>query len=161
VSNPHESPRRGRALKKILLLLLGLFVFAQVLRPDRKNPPYEPAHAFDAVLKPSVEIQTLIRDACSDCHTRETRWPWYSHVSPVSWLVAGHVKEGREHLDFSIFGALSRDDQRKMLHECAEEVEEAHMPLPVYTWLHSRARLSTEQRQRLAAWFQAKSDELK
>jgi hypothetical protein len=39
--------------------------------------------------------------ACGNCHSNHTDWLWYSHVAPVSWWIAQHVREGREKLDFS------------------------------------------------------------
>ena len=34
----------------------------------------------------SPRTRTLFMDACGDCHSNLTKWPWYSNIAPVSWL---------------------------------------------------------------------------
>jgi len=45
--------------------------------------------------------------ACGNCHSDHTDWPWYGHVAPVSWWIAWHVREGRKQLDFSQWESYS------------------------------------------------------
>ncbi|MFN0015662.1 MAG: heme-binding domain-containing protein, partial [Saprospiraceae bacterium] len=89
---------------------------------------------------------------CYDCHSYETRYPWYAQIAPVSWWLSGHVKGGREHLNFNTFAALTAEDRAHALEEIAETVELGEMPLGSYTWIHSSARLSDEQKAALVAW---------
>ncbi len=158
---PPKSCPRGGMLKKIVLVLVGLFLVAQVVRPDRTNPAYDKVGTLEAAHQPPAEVLSVLKRACFDCHSRETKWPWYTNLTPVSWFVADHVKEGREHVDFSILGALPKDRQAKILHECEEEVEEGHMPIDSYVWLHSEAKLSDADRKLIVEWFGATSKKLK
>ena len=83
--------------------------------------------------------------ACFDCHSNETRWPLYSHVAPVSWLVQQDVEEGRAALNFSEWHRPQKDAD-----EAAEEVLKGKMPLTMYQFLHAPARLDAAGRERLA-----------
>ena len=102
-----------------------------------------------------AEVQTLLEAACYDCHSNETKYPWYSQVAPVSWFVADHIQEGREALNFSTFGNLSANDRSEVMEESAENIQEGEMPLESYVWMHPEAKLSAAQRETLIQWFSA------
>lgn len=135
-----------KARKVLKLTGLGLFallVLAQFV-------PYGRIHTNPADSHPpswdSPETEALARRACFDCHSNESRWPWYSWVAPASWRVQNHVEEAREHLNFSRFDLPQRD-----AHEAAEVVREGEMPLWDYLLLHPNARLAPEEKQKLIA----------
>ncbi len=115
-------------------ILASIFVILFLIPLDRDNPPVISSPKWD---NPSTEA--LARRACFDCHSNETNWPWYSFVPPISFIVSNHVKEGREHLNFSEY---SKGDG----HEIIEEVEKGNMPIPGYTQFHSEANFSAEER---------------
>ena len=129
----------GVALACVLLL-------AQLLPVNRENPPVE------SEVSASAEVRRVLRNSCYDCHSHETRWPWYSRVAPFSWLVAHDVSHAREHLNFSAWNRYDPREQRKKLEEVWEEVEEGEMPLWYYLPLHSEARLAEDDKRRLRAW---------
>jgi hypothetical protein len=140
--------------KMLLWGLPALFVILQLFRIEKTNPPVVASHDFRAVMQPPADVARILETSCYDCHSHETRYPWYSNVAPFSWMLANHVHEGREHLNFSTFGTLSQEDRAEFLHESAEEVEEGHMPIGGYVALHREAALSDEQRTRLVEWFE-------
>ena len=84
--------------KKRLLILLGILLLIQLIRIDKTNPPIDPAVDFEPVVKPPDDVMVLLKSACYDCHSNETRYPWYSNVAPVSWWLKHHINEAREHL---------------------------------------------------------------
>ncbi len=139
--------------KKILFILLGLVLAIQLIRPDTSTPAIDPAQDFMQVLQPPTEVATMLKTACYDCHSYETRYPWYNQIVPVSWWLANHVREGREHLNFNTFAAISTGDQAEVLEEAVEEIQKGKMPLDSYTWTHADARLSAEQKNVLVAWL--------
>jgi len=102
---------------------------------------------------PPSGIARLLQGACYDCHSQETRWPWYSRISPISWLVAHDVSGGRGQVNFSTIGREAPEDQAFYLEACARKVRAGEMPLKRYAWLHGEARLSDAERERLGAWF--------
>jgi len=139
----------------VLISLLVGFVGIQIVRPDRTNPPTDAGSTLEARFHPDPEVSRLLAEACNDCHSHQTTWPWYSNVAPVSWLVADDVHEGRKHFNLSRIGEQAAARQSKSLSEAAEEVGEGGMPPQSYTLTHPGARLSADDRRRLAAWFES------
>ena len=131
---------------RILAALAAAWVAVQFvpLRPD--NPPVTGA------LSAPGPVQLVLRRACADCHSNETRWPWYAHVAPVGWLMVEHVRDGRAELNLSRWAELSPEQQARARSRAWHEVEEGKMPLPSYLWLHRAARLSAADRAALQAW---------
>jgi hypothetical protein len=131
---------------KIGAALACALLLAQLIPVGRENPPVE------SEVPASDEVRRILRNACYDCHSHETRWPWYSRVAPISWLVAHDVSHPREHLNFSAWNRYDARERRKKLEEAWEEVEEGEMPLWYYVPLHAEARLSEDEERRLRAW---------
>lgn len=137
--------------KKILLLsFAGLFILMQVIPNGRSNPPAKGA------IKLPKNVEVIFKKACYDCHSNETRWPWYSYIAPISWWVIYDVNEGREELNFSTWKQLSPKKQKKLIEECWEEVEKAHMPLKAYIWTHPEAKLTQKEKDIIKAWATTK-----
>jgi hypothetical protein len=148
---------KGRKVVKYILILgLITFVIMQFFRIDKTNPKVEKAKDFITLAQPPADVEKMLRTACYDCHSNETKYPWYSNVAPVSWWLKDHIDEGREYFNFSTWADISVEDQNHLLHECEEEVEEKEMPLASYTWTHGDADLSDQQRKTLATWFESR-----
>ena len=130
----------------LLAAAAAVVVGIQFIPVNQSNPPVE-----SDVEAPS-DVKAVLERSCYDCHSNETRWPWYSRVAPVSWLVVRDVHEGREHLNFSTWGALSTSELVDEMEELWEEVEEEEMPLWFYLPLHPEARLSADDRALLLEW---------
>ena len=136
-------------LRWFLLGILLALIVMQFVPVERTNPPVE-----QEVPAPA-NVRAMLRRACYDCHSNETRWPWYSHVAPVSWLVAHDVHEARKHLNFSTWNQYNPKRQAKKSNEAWEEVDEGEMPLWYYLPLHRDAVLSAEDRELLREWATA------
>jgi hypothetical protein len=138
-------------LKGVVLGGAAALLLAQLVRPDLTNPPEDPARTLYAKMKVPDDVKAMIERSCVDCHTNRTRWPWYTHVSPVSWFMASHIREGRDAMSFSEW---SEDPRAAALHlsEMSDKVLEKEMPLPSYLLGHPEARLTDAQRERLAGW---------
>ncbi len=143
--------------KHLLFGALALLVIIQLIRPDYTAPKAHAAADLGAVLQVPPEIDVLLKEACYDCHSYHTHYPWYGQIAPISWWIAHHVEEGREHINFSTFGHIPAHEQLLVLKECSEVVLDGEMPLRSYTWMHPEARLSPAQRQLLAEWFSAQT----
>ncbi len=122
-----------------------VFVLSQFVPHGRNhsNPQVRQEPSWDA-----PTTHELARRACFDCHSNETRWPWYSHVAPVSWLIQRDVDEGREHLNFSEWDRPQDDAD-----EASEVVREKEMPPWFYLPTHPEADLSAQEQEQLAAGF--------
>lgn len=150
--------------KRTKWILLGLFLvigLPQLFAPNRTNPPVSPGRDLLASNTPPAEVMGLLRAACYDCHSHETRWPWYTRIAPVSWWTVDHVQEGREHLNFSDWPYDRPRRMRSNFRNIATEVENKAMPLPSYTWGHADSRLNEQQRQLLIDWAEKQIELLK
>ena len=121
------------------LLAVGVLQFFQ---PHVTNPPFDPSASFESVVKPAEGVASTVNRACKDCHSHETVWPWYSRVSPVSWLVARDVEKGRKHLNLSQWNVYSAEMSKMRINEMCEEAKAGKMPLPQYIAMHPDAKLS-------------------
>lgn len=98
------------------------------------------------------DVERILHTSCSDCHSSQTRWPWYSRVAPVSWLVAHDVKEGRRNFNLSDWGTYPPAKQARIMNSIADVVAEGEMPPLIYELGHREARLSPADAARLQAW---------
>jgi len=98
----------------------------------------EPAPRFAGTIL-SEPSDAILKRACFDCHSNETRWPWYSYLPPVSSLIVWDVADARSHVNFSRWDQLAVDKQGKLARKMIEEVTDDSMPLPRYLWLHQDA----------------------
>jgi len=139
-------------MKKIGIAIVAILVIMQFFQIDKTNPAVDASKDFIMMANPPQEVKLILKQACYDCHSHETAYPWYTYVAPVSWWLKSHINEGREHLNFSDWSTYSAKKQDHKLEEVGEEVHEGEMPLDSYTWAHSEARLSEEQVQTLVNW---------
>ena len=139
-------------IRKILIVLLIALVVIQLIPIDRSVPETSDSKDFIYATDPTDEVVVILKTACYDCHSYETRYPWYARVAPVKFWLQDHVEDGRRHLNFSEWADYDTDRQQHKLEELIEEVEERHMPLDSYTWMHKDARLTDNQIQTLINW---------
>lgn len=151
----------SKTLKRILLGLLIVVVAIQFVRPNRSTPPLNAGIDFLTLVSPPADVTNTLKAACYDCHSYETKYPWYANVAPVSWWIGNHISEGREHLNFSEWGKYTIDRQAHKAEETHEEVAKGHMPLTSYPPLHPEARLTDAQREQLVTFFKNLEEELK
>ena len=135
-----------KVFPKVLLGLGALALLIQVVRPDQTNPP------VTGDIEAPPEVMSLLKRSCYDCHSFETRWPWYAQVVPVSWLVTKDVNDGRKHLNFSVWQGYEEGRKLKKFKEIAEEVADGEMPLDIYLPLHPEAKLTPAETTLLVEW---------
>jgi hypothetical protein len=139
---------------KWIALVTG-FALLQLTNPPRTNPPV--IHDLMASSATPPQVAAMLHAACYDCHSSETLWPWYSHIAPMSWLIASDVKEGREHLNLSDWPNDNPMRAAKRLENMSDEISSGEMPLPKYTKIHADARLTQIQRKELSDWLDAEA----
>jgi hypothetical protein len=139
--------------KWIFIVVVVLFVIIQFIRPTFANPAVNPQHTIQSYTSVPANIDQTIRRSCYDCHSSETRWPWYAQISPVSWWLKSHVNDGRRELSFSEFGTYNKAKAARKLKESCDQVKEGEMPLKTYLPMHPAAKLTDADRQMLCTWF--------
>jgi hypothetical protein len=140
-------------MKKLKKILMAGFIVAavtgiaiQLVPLEKTNPP------VTAGISVPPEIHDILRRSCYDCHSNETRWPWYSKIAPVSWFLVRDVNKGREHMNFSVWNNLSATGQDYLKGKIWKEVSEDEMPLFVYRLGHPDARLSDSEKELIRKW---------
>jgi hypothetical protein len=129
-----------------------MVVVASVIsRPRRSDKADSPLLAGARV---PPQVSAAIERSCRDCHSEATRYPWYSYIAPVSWLINWDVRQGREHLNFSRWTEYSVIRRARCLSEIANQVQDGGMPLAIYTFMHRNARLSKAEIDAIFEWTQ-------
>ena len=130
-----------------VVILIGILSVA--IPVDRTNPP------VTGTIEAPGKVMAILHRSCYDCHSNETKWPWYSYVAPASWLVEKDVQDGRKHLNFSQWDTYSEKRRRHKIKEIGEEVAEGEMPLWFYVPLHAEAGLLPADIEILTAWSES------
>lgn len=149
-----------KILKKVLIVLLVLFVAAQAFRPAKNNSNDTSKDISKSYVVPE-NVKIILAKACNDCHSNNTRYPWYAEIQPMAWWINDHVKDGKKHLNFNEFDGYRIARQYKKLEECIEEVKDGEMPLSSYTIIHKDAKLSDDEKQILFTWCEIVRDSIK
>ncbi|WP_456485761.1 heme-binding domain-containing protein [Hydrogenimonas sp.] len=124
----------------ISLVALGLVIQFVPYGKDHENPAVLGEPRWD-----SLKTRELFMLSCGDCHSHETKWPWYSNIAPISWIVMHDVEEGREHFNVSMWGHQKKNEGN----EAAKEVRKGEMPLWPYLLMHPEARLNDNEKKML------------
>ena len=141
-----------KIVKRILLILLIGFVVIQFFRPEKNLSAQTSRNDITTLYTVPGDVKEILAKACNDCHSNNTRYPWYAEVQPVAWWLADHVEEGKAHVNYSEFASYNLRKQYHKMEETIEMVKENHMPLESYLWLHKDADLAVEERHKLTSW---------
>lgn len=150
-----------KRIAKVTFVVVGVvFVLLQFIQPNRSNPEVDQSLTMQNELKIPSEINSLFVRGCNDCHSNQTKWPFYSYIAPVSWLVSYDVMEGRKHFNMSEWGKYKLSKKASKLSGIYQAISDRTMPLPKYIPLHPEANFSDSERDQLAAWAQAEAKKL-
>jgi len=138
--------------KKVLLILLVIFVIIQFIRPAKNQSSAETPGDIFAYYAASDSVKQMVRTICYNCHSNNTIYPWYDNIQPVAWWLAYHIKGAKEELNFSEFATYDAKKADKKFGEIIDEVKEKEMPLKSYTLTHRDARLTDPQREAIISW---------
>jgi len=148
-------------MKKTFYFLVIAFVVIQFFQIDKTNPTVDESQDFIKMYNPSPEIAQQIKASCYDCHSNESKYPWYSNVQPIAWFLKNHIDEGRHHLNFSEFGSYSAKRQSHKMEECEELIEKDEMPLWNYNLMHKEAVLDDAKKEMLVNYFKEMENKIK
>lgn len=143
-------------MKKILYWVLGFAIVIQFIRPDFQNPKADEAVA----LKADAKVMSVLKNSCYDCHSNETKYPWYHNVAPISWVMANHINQGRKALDFSNWENIDPKIKLERLNRAKQMIHNQLMPKPEYLITHENAVLTSEEKQLLEQFFDSEIETL-
>ncbi|WP_282136134.1 heme-binding domain-containing protein [Seonamhaeicola maritimus] len=141
-----------KILKKALLFLIIVFVIAQFFRPEKNQGDIATIEPFLVETNPPEDVKLILKEACFDCHSDVTRYPWYNNITPVNFWLKGHIDHGKKHFNVSKWEGNSIKRKDHKFEELIEMVEDKSMPLNSYTWTHSDAKLTDSQIESALDW---------
>jgi Haem-binding domain len=148
-------------LKKLFLFLLVAFVVLQFFRPKKNVSDTISANDITTKYAVPADVMASLQTSCYDCHSNNTKYPWYSHIQPVAWWLSDHIEDGKKEINFNEFAVYSPRRQYKKFREISTQLEEDEMPLKSYTIIHGDAKLTKEQKVQIYNWTNAMMDSMK
>lgn len=139
--------------KIIKLIFVIAFVGIQFIPTNRNQSDeiFEPD--FMTIYAVPHEIETLIKISCYDCHSNNTKYPWYNQIQPIRAWMAKHIQKGKEELNFNEFGDYSNRRKKSKIKSMISQMEEDKMPLPSYTFVHRETKLSDNEKTEVTDWL--------
>ena len=142
-----------KVLKIIAIILLLIFVGIQFIPTTLNQSDIVPTTDLMETYNVPEKVEVIFKTSCYDCHSNNTIYPWYNKIQPVSWIMEGHIKEGKSELDFSEFGSYSERRQKSKFKSILSQVKDGEMPLSSYTLMHREAKLSENDKKALEDWI--------
>jgi hypothetical protein len=146
--------------KIIIISLIIILIGIQFIRPEKNDKLVSQENDIVFHLQMPSDVKKKIVDACYDCHSNRTRYPFYNNIAPVSWIMARHVKQGKAHMNFSEWATYDKKKQLKYLTEICEVLTDGEMPLKSYKLMHSNAVIDPGQVDAICAWTEAAGEEV-
>ncbi|MDD2784733.1 MAG: heme-binding domain-containing protein [Sulfuricurvum sp.] len=143
-------------MKIVVYFLVGFAIVIQLFSPDFKNPTVDEKVALNA----DPHVMNVLKTSCYDCHSDETKYPWYQNVAPVSWIMSDHIQRGRKALDFSNWANIDPKVKLLRLERATQVVKNEMMPKHEYLLMHKNAILNNEEKQTLEKFFDEQIIEL-
>jgi hypothetical protein len=141
-----------KVVRIFLAVLLVIFILIQFIRPSKNISTGIAVNDITSRYTVPDDIQHILKISCYDCHSNNTRYPWYWQIQPVTWFMNDHIAEAKKDLNFSIFASYKIGKQYKSFDDINKEVKKGDMPLSSYTFIHRDAILSDSQKLAIANW---------
>ena len=142
-------------LKKILYVLLAAIIIIQFFHPKRNKAEGEQANYIGKIYPVPEDVKSILTKACNDCHSNNTRYPWYCNLQPIDWWTNKHIRRGKRNLNLDEFANKSPRYQYNKLGEFKEQIEKGEMPINSYLWIHKDAKLTDAEKNKLFAWTES------
>lgn len=142
-----------KVFKTIAWILLIAFVGIQFFHTERNQSEAEYASDFMEVNTVPRMVQNKIKVSCYDCHSNNTKYPWYNKVQPVAWFLEDHIKEGKDELNFNEWGDYSDRRKNSKLRSIISQIEDDEMPLDSYTLIHRDAKFSESEKKEILKYM--------
>ena len=155
-----NKPLVKKILRWTMVALIGILLLAQFL-PGTPNISDDHSHDLQVSLPMSDSVHNILSVACYDCHSNNTRYPWYSRIQPVRMWMDDHIEEGKHELNFSEFSRYPIYRQYRKLLFIDTLVQNSEMPIESYTLIHRDAKLDEHQKATLHSWVVALCDTLR
>ena len=147
--------------KKIMWVLLASLIIIQFIHPKKNKAEGPQPNYIGAVYGIPADVKPILEKACLDCHSNNTRYPWYATFQPIHWWMNKHVVDGKKHINYDEYTNRPLRYQYHKMEETIEMVKEGEMPLKSYTWTHKDAKLTADEKAKITGWAQSVMDSMK
>ena len=137
----------------LAVLVVAIVLVIQVIPVERNVSTVPPGQSFEKTEKVPANVAAILKVSCYDCHSNNTRYPWYSVLQPGAWFMAQHIKKGKEELNFDEFNNYSKRRKKAKIKSIISQIEKDEMPLKSYRMMHGNARLSADEKKELLDFF--------
>ena len=139
----------------LAVLVVAIVLVIQVIPVERNVSTVSPGQSFEKTEKVPANVAAILKVSCYDCHSNNTRYPWYSELQPGAWFMARHIKKGKEELNFDEFNNYSKRRKKAKIKSIISQIEKEEMPLKSYLLLHPDAGLTPNKKKVLLQFFQS------
>jgi hypothetical protein len=147
-------------IRKILIVLLIIFISMQFIRPTRNNGLAETASDITHYVIVPDRVRNILKTSCYDCHSNHTVYPWYMNINPVGLWLKNHIDNGKRAINFSDLSSFSKKKLDHRMKDITEQVDSKEMPLTSYTFIHRYAKLDSGRIQIIKKWTIAARKEI-
>ena len=137
----------------LAVLVVAIVLVIQVIPVERNVSTVPPGQSFEKTEKVPANVAAILKVSCYDCHSNNSRYPWYSELQPGAWFMAQHIKKGKEELNFDEFNNYSKRRKKAKIKSIISQIEKDEMPLKSYRMMHGNARLSADEKKELLDFF--------
>lgn len=137
----------------LAVLVVAIVLVIQVIPVERNVSTVQPGQSFEKTEKVPANVAAILKVSCYDCHSNNTRYPWYSVLQPGAWFMTRHIKKGKEELNFDEFNNYSKRRKKAKIKSIISQIEKDEMPLKSYRMMHGNARLSADEKKELLDFF--------
>ncbi len=139
----------------LAVLVVAIVLVIQVIPVERNVSTVPPGQSFEKTEKVPANVAAILKVSCYDCHSNNTRYPWYSELQPGAYFMAQHIKEGKEELNLDEFNDYSKRRKKAKIKSIISQIEKEEMPLKSYLLLHPDAGLTPNKKKVLLQFFQS------
>ena len=135
------------------VIVVAVVLAIQFIPVERNVSTVPPGQSFEKTEKVPANVAAILKVSCYDCHSNNSRYPWYSELQPGAWFMARHIKKGKEELNFDEFNNYSKRRKKAKIKSIISQIEKDEMPLKSYRMMHGNARLSEKKKKELLDFF--------
>lgn len=146
--------------RKILIVLLAALVIIQFIHPNKNKAEGTQPNYIGNTFAIPADVKTILAKACNDCHSNNTRYPWYAMLQPVHWWMNNHIKDGKKGFNLDEYASRSLRYQYNKMKDVVEQIKDGEMPLNSYTWIHKNAKLTIGEKAKITGWAESVMDTL-
>ena len=147
--------------KRFLVFLLIAFLIIQFFRPKKNLSTAVAINDITTNYAIPADVRAVLKASCYDCHSNNSKYPWYNSIQPVAWYLADHIKEGKKEINFNEFASYKIAKQYRKLEEIINQVEMDEMPIESYTLIHGGTKLNVAQKSMIINWATVLQDTIK